>query len=291
MVSSPRRDDDHPAPPARHREERRGRARLQAWVVAGVVLVFLTIVLVLLVARVLSSAPGPKTVTGRPRRHRSTRRRRRASARGVVGPWSGAALTEAAAVVAFQELHAELAVLGAPPELLDRIVDAAADEVRHAERCEAFARVAGERTVPLTDSLPTPPRACRSELTRLVRIAQVAVESLVDGSVNEGREAARLRILAESTPPPLGPLIAEIAADEARHADLADDIVAWARSVGGRPAAVALAVGDWRGGARGPARQGAESWACVWASRITSAGRWPSRRPRTTGSSTGGGSS
>jgi hypothetical protein len=197
-----------------------------------------------------------ESIDGRPPRRGWRRRRIEAAGSARLGDadgrahgrWSRAALQEAAAAVAFEQLRLELRAIGAPTELVDRAGVAAEDERRHAARCRALAHVAGEEPGdgPMAVPVLEPPRDCRSRASRYVRIAQIAAESRLDGSLNERRAAHRIRGAAATSSAPVGPLLAAIADDEDRHAALADDIVGWARADGGRLTAMALAVLDWR---------------------------------------------
>ncbi|WAS94667.1 ferritin-like domain-containing protein [Nannocystis punicea] len=135
-----------------------------------------------------------------------------------AGAWlARAAHDEAASVHAFHELARELAAWGAPAELLARIDAAAADEVRHAEVVANAARVRGAEVTPPT------------HVALAVRELQaIAVENAVEGCVRETwaalAAAHQARFAAE---PELRAMYAEIAADEARHAELAWAIDAW----------------------------------------------------------------
>jgi hypothetical protein len=234
--------------------ERQPLTRVVGWLIAGVV--FLALVVGLVWMLVSGELPS-ETIDGRPPR-RGWRRRRIDNAvcvRGsgfrvegrVPGRWSGAAAQEAAPAVAFEQLRLELRVLGAPAELVHRAGVAADDERRHAARCRAMAHLAGE--VPAGErplAAPELPRDCRSRAGRCVRVAQIAVESHLDGSLNERRAAQRIRATAVTSPAPFGALLAAIAEDEDRHAALADDVIAWTRVDGGRLTALALALVDWR---------------------------------------------
>ncbi len=188
------------------------------------------------------------SIEGRPLRQGLIRRRRsavaghpsRGGARPVLAPdWGRAAVREAEAVIAFRELNAELEALDAPRRLRVATERAARDEQRHTRVCR---RLAG-----LTRSAPPVPDAVsprrlrpRSGVERRARLARVAVESQLDGVRNEGAEAARLARLAEGLGPGQRDLVLSIAADEARHAELARATVAWSLEEGGRLAVWAV---------------------------------------------------
>lgn len=131
---------------------------------------------------------------------------------------SDAAHLEAASVVAFERLAAELSSHGAPSELIAQALAARADEVKHAERVGELARARGGAPV----AVKVAPAADRS-------LFEIAVENAVEGCVREtygalvgAYQAARARDLQ------LRMAMRAIAADEARHAALAHAIQAWA---------------------------------------------------------------
>jgi hypothetical protein len=72
-----------------------------------------------------------ESTPGRPRRRGCLRRREVDRAASSTEPWARAARHEAMSAPAFRDLAAELAVLGAPDELVSAALDAARDEVRH----------------------------------------------------------------------------------------------------------------------------------------------------------------
>lgn len=147
--------------------------------------------------------------------------------------WARAAQAEHASVAAFQLLAAELEALRAPAELIERCGQAAQEEAGHARLAQALARRFGGETV-LLDEVEIP--------VREPVLSRVAVESLVDGVLNEGL-AARLAQLGAATAvePEVRAALATIAAEEASHAKLAADIVSWALSTGDLETATAVA--------------------------------------------------
>jgi hypothetical protein len=136
----------------------------------------------------------------------------------LAGFLADAAHLEAASVVAFERLAAELRSHGAPSELVAQALAARADEVKHAERVGELARAHGGAPV----AVQVAPPAARS-------LFEIAVENAVEGCVREtygalvgAYQAARARDLQ------LRMAMRAIAADEARHAALAHAIQAWA---------------------------------------------------------------
>lgn len=162
-------------------------------------------------------------VSGRPLRGRRARAARPPG--GEDGGWERQAVDEAEAVRAFRQLADDLGHLGAPRELIRRADAAALEEHVHARRCADLAGVA----VP---EIPPCPRRRRASRRR--ELFDLAIASWRDGAVNEGAEVARLRALAAASSDPREAAAArEIADEEAGHAELAWDTIAWCRAEGG----------------------------------------------------------
>ena len=135
----------------------------------------------------------------------------------VVAHFARAAHDEAASVYAFAALADELAALGAPQELLARILEATADEVRHAEAVGRLVADRGGRCRP-------PVR--RPHTARPAR--EIAIENAVEGCVRETWAALLAAHQAShAADPRVRAVMRTIAADEARHAELAWAIDAW----------------------------------------------------------------
>lgn len=165
--------------------------------------------------------------------------------------WLDDALSEHASVPAFAQLSLHLAALGAPPELLERTHRAALDEIRHARLCFSLAsRYAGRPLAP--KPIPLLLAADPEPMT----LARLASESLLDGCLIEGANAAEARKALETeTDPAVGRALSIIAADEERHAELAWDILEWALKIGDadvRDAVLATAERLPMRGRRGP---------------------------------------
>ncbi len=139
----------------------------------------------------------------------------------VAAHLARAAHDEAASVHAFAALHAELLAFGAPAELLARIQLAAADEVRHAAAVAALASNHGA--------------ACRRPTRTDIparTLHAIAVENAVEGCVRETWAALLAAHQATyAADPQIRHVMQVIAADEARHAELAWAIDAWLRTV------------------------------------------------------------
>lgn len=154
------------------------------------------------------------------RRHACVRSTGAGAGAGPAAAWlARAAHDEAASVHAFAALARELAAHGAPAALLDAVEAARRDELRHAELAAMLAQRQGaEVPVPEIDAAP------------LRDLLALAVENAVEGCVRETWAALSAAHQARAArDPEVRRLYAEIAADEARHADLAWAIDAWLR--------------------------------------------------------------
>ncbi|MCB9549312.1 MAG: hypothetical protein H6706_26210 [Myxococcales bacterium] len=151
--------------------------------------------------------------------------------------WLEDARMEHASVATFERLAGWLGALGAPEALVREARRAAADERRHAAACFDLAGgYLGRRYWPTpVEAGPTAPPS----------LAELAVDSLVEGCLGEGAAALEARAAAAAATEE-GPrrALAVIAEDEARHAALAAHVVAWAEQRGGD--GVRRAVADAR---------------------------------------------
>jgi hypothetical protein len=151
----------------------------------------------------------------------------------VAEAWLADALAEHASIAAFARATAELMAVGAPPDLLTAHVHAAADEVRHAERCFALAaRYAGSPSAP--GPLPAAmPRG--SGLTGLAR------DTFLEGCVGETIASLSVaRALAGCLDAEVAAVLRGIGDDEERHAALAWRTLSWTLAEGGAPVAESL---------------------------------------------------
>lgn len=124
---------------------------------------------------------------------------------------------EAASVPAFERLAAELREHHAPAELIAAALRAAVDEARHADRLGAIATRLGGRPSPV-ELAPPHPRS----------LVALALENAVEGCVGETWAALLAAHQARAAEDPeIRACMAEVAADEAAHADLAWAIDAW----------------------------------------------------------------
>jgi len=148
--------------------------------------------------------------------------------------WAREAAMEHASIASFARLALDLMAHGAPARLLEGVAAAMADEVRHAQAAYALASGADGAVGPGPLAVPTP------AVPSLVELATATVR---DGVVNESLAAAVAAArLASATDPAVVAALRAVVDDEARHAALAWQIVAWACEVGG--AAVQAACDD-----------------------------------------------
>ncbi len=147
-------------------------------------------------------------------------------AEALSDAWLSDAAAEHASVAAFSRVAMELMAVGAPPQLLDETLQAARDEIRHAQACYGMASrfsVAVHGPGPLPSAAP-----------RLASLVQVAVDTFLEGCIGETTAA----LVAERGAALAGDrhtqdVLLAIASDEAEHAALAWRTVRWAIECGG----------------------------------------------------------
>lgn len=188
-------------------------------------------------------------IEGRPLRRRNGRLRRARSRRtfcritdrhalalgarersALADYWRNQGELEHASVVAFDDLAHRLARVGAPTDLVQRSVRAADQEATHARLCFDLAgRYLGEDVRP--GRLRRPRRVRRSRTNELTHLA---VEALRDGVLNEGYAAwIAARKSERATDVRAREALHVIARDEAQHASLSIDVLAWCIAEGG----------------------------------------------------------
>lgn len=145
--------------------------------------------------------------------------------RAVRDHFVGAARAEYSSVWTFLRLAAELAAASAPAALIARALDAADDEVRHAELC---AGAAGGLALAQLPMWMAQPRFTRRSCDAL---AILAVEAWCEGCLNEGAAAEEARLAAAETQDDRAGMLATIARDEAGHAELSWDVLAWVHGI------------------------------------------------------------
>jgi rubrerythrin len=132
--------------------------------------------------------------------------------------WARICACERASVAGFEQLAKQLEDLGAPTELIEDAERFAADERRHAAATLAIAR----RFDPEIEPPRLPPEPSTPELAALLEATILA------GCIGETLSALELEhMLAACRDESLASVLAEIADDEARHAEHAWVLLAW----------------------------------------------------------------
>jgi hypothetical protein len=141
----------------------------------------------------------------------------------LAAVWLRDARLEHASVASFARFAQDLLALGAPAALVEGALRAGLDEIDHAKRCFALAsRFAGRSLGPSVLHVP-PIDASRHDL------AAVVAATISEGCVAETVAAMLAEAqLGSATDPEVRETLATIARDEARHATLAFQLVAWA---------------------------------------------------------------
>jgi hypothetical protein len=141
--------------------------------------------------------------------------------------WCEGARFEHASVASFARSTLQLMSLGAPSELVAGAQTASLDEIEHARLCFALASRFSGREL----------RAGRLPIDgahAAVDLVELAVENVLGGCVGETIAALTAsEQLSVATDPEVRAALETIARDEARHAELAWRIAAWACDVGG----------------------------------------------------------
>jgi hypothetical protein len=171
----------------------------------------------------------------------------------LASAWARDALYEHASVASFGRFALALMALGAPADLVRAAHEAALDEVRHAELC--FALASAYRGAPQSPGpLPIP---ASIEVAR--DLAELAVSTAIEGCIGETIAAMVAEEQhARAEDPQVRAALASIAADEARHAELAWRSVAWAIEQGGASVRAAVADVFGRAGSHLPAMTGSD---------------------------------
>lgn len=150
--------------------------------------------------------------------------------------WTRDALFEHASVASFGRFALELLAAGAPADLVEEAHRAALDEAGHARLCFALASAyAGEAIAP--GAFPFDGRV---EVE--ADLASIAARAAREGCIGETIAAViAAEELGAAEDPAVQSALAIIAADEARHAELAWRSVAWAIRAGGERVRAAVA--------------------------------------------------
>jgi hypothetical protein len=146
----------------------------------------------------------------------------------LVEFWSDNARAEHSSIAGFHRFALDLFAHGAPPELLDCCIRAAADELAHARICYALAsHYAGEPLgpgpMPLGDSAP---------IART--LVELAVATAREGCLAETSAAwLASEMASRASDPIIRQALDRIAREEAEHAELAWMTLRWAIETGG----------------------------------------------------------
>lgn len=179
----------------------------------------------------------------------------------LAAAWQADGLMEHASIASFARFVLHLLALGAPPSLVAAAQQAMADEVEHARGCFALAGAyAGHPVGP-------GPLAIDGALTGSLSLREAAVAAVLEGCIGETLAAHQALAAAEvATDPVVRRVLAGIAEDEARHAELAWRFVAWALGQGGAEVheAVARAFAGAQPRARAEDDRGAPIDAETW---------------------------
>jgi len=149
------------------------------------------------------------------------------TAEALAQSWLQDGLEEHASVAAFARFTMHLLSVGAPPDLVGRSQRASLDEIEHARSCFALAERLGKR--------PRGPSSLRiDDAVGPVSLAEIAALTAEEGCVGETLGAVlAAEQLARASDPETVKVLRRIAADEARHAELAWRFAKWAVVNGG----------------------------------------------------------
>ncbi|MFO0549856.1 MAG: kelch repeat-containing protein [Polyangiaceae bacterium] len=149
--------------------------------------------------------------------------------RWVGAVWYADAQLEHDSVTAFEELASDLTAHGAPAVLVARAERAAREEAEHTDVCLNIVRAYWPEIDLRSSGEPPKRRGSKS-------LEEVALEALEDGCFGEGLSAEiALRAAAQASRPELATALSRIGRDEASHAELAWDVLAFAIERGGEP--------------------------------------------------------
>jgi len=153
----------------------------------------------------------------------------------LAAAWQADAQAEHASVASFARFALRLLSLGAPAALVADAQRAMGDEIRHAQACFSLAsRYAGAPLAP-------GPLPVQGALGGGEDLVAVSVEVLREGAVGESIGALLAETMHQQARDPLvQAALGEIAADEARHAQMAWRFLSWAVAEGGAPVRDAL---------------------------------------------------
>jgi hypothetical protein len=167
--------------------------------------------------------------------------------RAAIGQeWLSDAQLEHASIASFARFTLDLLAFAAPAALIEDAQQAISDEIRHARDCFALAS--------LYQGAPCGPGPLRMDGVRASSsLLEAAVAAVREGCVGETVAALTAKAQANTAEiSEIRAILERIAADEARHAELAWRFVRWAMQEGGPSvrAAVAAAFAEVHGSSR-----------------------------------------
>ena len=149
--------------------------------------------------------------------------------------WADAGQSEHSSVAGFHRFTLDLLAHGAPASLVARAQQAAVEELEHARSCFALAsayagRSLGPGPMPLGRSAPV-----------AATLEELALWTAREGCIGETLAAwLAEEICTHATDPVVRRVMAKIAEEETRHAELAWATIRWARDAGGATVHAAL---------------------------------------------------
>jgi hypothetical protein len=150
--------------------------------------------------------------------------------------WLADARMEHASVASFARFTLELMAVGAPMDMIEEAQRAGLDEIAHARACLAIAQTYAKGEGLEAGALDVSGLTIRTSLSDVVRAA------VSEGCCGETLAAIALqRASASCVDQDTRAVLALIADDEARHAQLAFRFVAWAVATGGNEVRAAVA--------------------------------------------------
>lgn len=142
--------------------------------------------------------------------------------------WASDAAFEHASVGSFGKLALELLSFGAPADLIRSTHEAALDEIGHAQMCFALA------SAYLGTQVGPGPLAEARSFAGASTLAELATAAVREGCFGETLAAVVASAQrAAATDPAVREVLAIVAEEESRHAELSFRVVAWAISAGG----------------------------------------------------------
>ncbi len=155
--------------------------------------------------------------------------------------WLHDARKEHASVPAFGQVAWQLVALGAPSDLVRRAHISCLQEIDHAERCFALASAYAGHDLGVQAMPELSAGGAALPVDRTRALVKVATEALIDGALLEDYNAELAKTaLCDVKDAAAREALTRIVVDEAEHARLAWDIIAFCLDEGGAPVSRAL---------------------------------------------------